>query len=366
MLGAGLVLHAGLVHGLLQQSIVSGPFGVRVTPVPLRRAVGPSRRARPPAACDYTSAERLREEVEAPFAKVRLFAWPVLFGAAGIATYFSATSMLAVAVGSRPPSDSGMTDMAIDLGAMAVTGYLWRRELTVRDARLRRIAFGARLAALRVCQLVGVLSADGEPLLPQLGPYASLADMRRGRGQSRRVVIICAPAEEIRRSMEAASGLMRELLAADFLVVPLITTFPAGVATRTAAPQLEAPSLALVQQAAGATVPGAPGSSGGATAATPAGTVQTQPPLPWEEDTPSAQGSYPFALAQAAGMWGDALGAELEAAAKQDMSAQSRGLTIVLKKNGRVGTRRLGTPNWANLVADVQQREQAGFDVANI
>jgi hypothetical protein len=292
----------------------------------------------------------------------------VLFGAAGIATYFSATSMLAAAVGSRPASESGLTDLAIDLGAMAVTGYLWRRELDVRDSRLRRIAFGARLAALRVCLLVGGSSAEGEPLPPQLGPYASLADMRRGRGQSRRVVIVCAPAEEIRTSMEAASGLISELLAADFLLVPLITTYPAGASPRSAAPQLEAPSLALVQQSAGAALTSAVGSIGGAVAAlaVPAGTVQTQPPLPWEEDAPNAAGSYPFALAQAARMWGEALGAELEAAAKQDSSARSRGLTIVLKKNGRVGTRRLGTPNWANLVADVRQREQAGFDVANI
>jgi hypothetical protein len=360
---------AGLAHGLVPQSIGSGPLGVRTTLIPLRHTAGPSRRARPPAACDYTSAERLREEVEAPFAKVRLFTWPVLFGAAGIATYFSATSLFAVAVGARPSSDSGLTDLAIDVGAMAVTGLLWRRELTVRDSRLRRIAFGARLAALRICQLTGASSADGQPLPPQPGPYASLADLRRGRGQSRRVIIVCAPAHEIRKSIEAAALLTRELLSSDFLVVPLITTYPSGAVASTVVPRLEAPPLSLIQQAAGAAVASATGASGGAAAApaaSPAGTVQTQPPLPWDEDAPNAAGSFPFALAQAPGMWSDALGAELEAANKQDASAQSRGLTIVLKKNGRVGTRRLGTPNWGNLVADVQQREQAGFDVANI
>ena len=42
------------------------------------------------------------------------------------------------------------------------------------------------------------------------------------------------------------------------------------------------------------------------------------------------------------------------------------GLTLVLKKNGRVGTRRLGTPPWDILVSDVEARRQAGMDVENI
>ena len=44
----------------------------------------------------------------------------------------------------------------------------------------------------------------------------------------------------------------------------------------------------------------------------------------------------------------------------------SNGLTLVLKKNGKVGTRRLGTPPWEALVADVENRRNAGMDVENI
>ena len=43
-----------------------------------------------------------------------------------------------------------------------------------------------------------------------------------------------------------------------------------------------------------------------------------------------------------------------------------RGLTIVLKKNGRVGTRRLGMPAWDGLLADVAMRKRSGLDVTNI
>jgi len=365
-----LIAHVGAIAPpALASHILRPALTCQRAPPPVARSCLPTllrpavtyQRAPPPVARDFTSAERLREEVEAPFAKVRLFAWPVLFAAAGIATYFSATGMLAVAVGAREASDSALTDLAIDLGGMAVTGYLWKRELTVRDARLRRIAFGARLAALRVCQLVSATSEDGTPLPPQIGPYASLSDLRRGRGQSRRVVIVCAPAETLRASLDEASAQAASLLSNDFLIVPLVTTY----AKTGVLPQLESPPLDVIQRAAAA-AGGATGAAGSAPPASMAGTVKTQPPLPWDDDGPNAPGSVPVALAQAPGMWVEALGDELLAAAAQDVGAPARGLTIILKKNGRVGTRRLGTPNWAGLVADVEQRKEAGFDVANI
>mmetsp|Transcript_52068 Transcript_52068/g.169349 ORF Transcript_52068/g.169349 Transcript_52068/m.169349 type:complete len:120 (-) Transcript_52068:111-470(-) len=98
----------------------------------------------------------------------------------------------------------------------------------------------------------------------------------------------------------------------------------------------------------------------------PLGEVRTQPPLPWVADAPDAAGSWPVAMPQAAAQWGQALLPELEAAAKQSPTAAERGLTIVLKKNGRVGTRRLGTPDWQALVDDVGARRAAGLDVTNI
>ena len=42
---------------------------------------------------DFSASTRLRAEVEDPFAKLRLFAFPAAFAAAGIATYFGGTSL---------------------------------------------------------------------------------------------------------------------------------------------------------------------------------------------------------------------------------------------------------------------------------
>ena len=44
----------------------------------------------------------------------------------------------------------------------------------------------------------------------------------------------------------------------------------------------------------------------------------------------------------------------------------ARGFTLILKKNGRVGTRRLALPEWDALVDDVANRKAAGLDTTNI
>ena len=41
-------------------------------------------------------------------------------------------------------------------------------------------------------------------------------------------------------------------------------------------------------------------------------------------------------------------------------------MQVLLKKNGRVGTRRLGTPDWLNLCGDVASRGAAGLDITNV
>ena len=305
---------------------------------------------------DYTEVQKLRAEVESPFSQVRLFALPVLFVGALIATYFAATGLLASAVGARDPSPDGVTDLLIDLASVGTTGYLWRRETQVRDSRLKRIAFGSKMAALRITQL--------NPVEGTLRPGArvTLADLRRGRGQARRVVLLLAPEETLKESLAAACAIPTELASADFLIVPLIA------ANAGAALTLTAPSLEMLQALARPEV-----LSAAAQAAAPsvearvATSKETQPPLPWDAALVDSKGDWPIALPNVGGdEWSSALSSDLEQAVKQDASALTRGLTLILKKNGRVGTRRLGMPNWDGLLADVEGRRRAGLDVTNI
>ena len=307
---------------------------------------------------DFTEVQKLRAEAESPFSQVRLFAFPVLFAAASIATYFGATALLASSMGVRDPSPTGVTDLLIDIGSMAVTGWLWRRETQVRDSALKRIAFGSKLAALRIF----LLMAGGDSVRPQA---VALANLRRGRGQARRVVLLCAPEEGLKASLRVACASAEALLENDFLIVPLIIA-PGSSA---AAPRLAVPSLEQLQSLANSSSLLQKGSRAARAAEAPRVplTTDTQPALPWDEALPDASGAWPIALPQSeAGAWTSALAPELVQAVKQDAAIMGRGLTIVLKKNGRVGTRRLGTPDWASLIADVRGRKEAGMDVVNI
>ena len=305
---------------------------------------------------EFTEVQRLRAEAESPFSQVRLFAFPVLFAAAGIATYFGATGLLASSLGVRDPSPTGVQDLLIDLGSMGATGFLWRREVEARESKLRRISFGSQLAKLRLFQLVPDASASS--LRP--GQSASLSDLRRGRGQARRVVLVCATEATLQASLEGACAMASRLAASDFLVVPLLAT---GSSDK---PQLAPPPLELLQKVAA----GSTALVETLAAKTPervATTTDTQPALPWDEAVPDAATGWPIALPQSGGeQWTSALGNDLKQAGKQDKAIMSRGFTIVLKKNGRVGTRRLGMPDWDGLVSDVEMRKLSGLDVVNI
>lgn len=297
---------------------------------------------------EFTDVQRMRAEVESPFAQVRLFLLPALLGAALIATYFGGTALLASSLGLREGSSSQFTDLAIDLGSVGTLGFLWRREIQVRDARLKRIAFGGRVAALRV----SLLAFDGASSLGG-GREVCLADLRRGRGQARRVVIVCAPQETLRGALDVASNSAGALSASDFLIVPLVASGTASSPTLTPA------SMDLLQEVASASA------SSALVGEAVASSALTQPPLPWDAAVQDASGGWPVALPQP-GAWAAALAPELEQAARQDATILQRGLTIILKKNGRVGTRRLGMPDWDALIADVSERKRAGLDVVNI
>lgn len=60
------------------------------------------------------------------------------------------------------------------------------------------------------------------------------------------------------------------------------------------------------------------------------------------------------------------LKSELAVALSQQADALSKGVTIIVNKNGKVGTRRFGVPLWSSLVADVKSRADAGLDVTNL
>ena len=289
-------------------------------PVPLRSSgvVTITMQANDGGGDRFSQSTRLRGEVEDPFSKLRLFLWPALTAAAAIATYFGATSLLAEAAGLRPASGDALQNLAIDLIGLGGTGFLWRQEAKKQEKQLQRIAAGAALASLRVQPLSGEMS----------GKSIKLAELRSGRAGAddpfdelaRRVVVCAAQEASLATCLESARASSRAIAEADLLVVPLLVV----------GSSIELPPPSMVVSAEG----------GG--------------------------GVEHLALPQGVGAWQDVFTSEIEQALTQDATSAERGLTLILKKNGRVGTRRLGLPDWPSLVGDVGARAGAGLDTRNI
>jgi hypothetical protein len=101
----------------------------------------------------YTVKQRLREEVESPFRKVRLLLFGSLSGSAMTALYFSALNTVKALAGGytdAPPLDEALTSDAINIGGAVVCGFLAYREYKAGQSNLERIARGGKLASLVV------------------------------------------------------------------------------------------------------------------------------------------------------------------------------------------------------------------------
>ena len=101
----------------------------------------------------YTVKQRLREEVESPFRKVRLVLFGSSAGSALVALYFSALSTIKAITGGFSdaiPLEDALQSDAINLGAAIICGFLAFREYRVGEANLQRIARGGQLANLVV------------------------------------------------------------------------------------------------------------------------------------------------------------------------------------------------------------------------
>lgn len=265
----------------------------------------------------YTQKQILKEETEAPFRQVRLFVYAGLTAAALVGSVFTLAELAAVVSGVKRTSDMSnlQLNLGVDLGGIAVIGYFWKRDLESQQLRLQRIQRGGALAGLK-------LKLEGESETPEV---VKLSDLRRGRGISKRVVLIVAPKELLRESVTTSMAESENLVRNDLLVVPL---------------QIEGSGkedfrLSLFRTDA--------------------------------EDSPvPVSGTSHLGVPIVLNEWAAVIKNELGVALAQQPEAMVKGFTIIIKKNGKVGARRFGVPLWSSLVADVQMREDSGLDITNI
>ncbi|KAJ1616770.1 hypothetical protein T492DRAFT_1104544 [Pavlovales sp. CCMP2436] len=249
----------------------------------------------------YTPKQLMREEIEAPFRKPRQVLAGFSAFSASTALFVSGSRAISCSLGYAciQPLDELLPNIAINLGVIGfAAGLLWSDQKK-QASQLRRIARGGELATL---QLSGLPPS-----------YRNIA-MRDLRGE-RRVVIVAGGPEVYLRTIATASAHAAELAAGDCVVVPVLLRVqsPGSPAARMVDPS---------------------GCTGGIAAAE----------APWG-DIPGI-----FLAPRGAENWGRWLEGEVETARKQGFDVVTSGVTLSIKKSGKIGKRSTSVPSWPELV----------------
>lgn len=266
----------------------------------------------------FTVKQRLREEVESPFRKVRLVFFGSSAGSALTALYFSLLSTIKAVQGGyadAPPLDEALTSDAINLGAAVVCGLLAFREYKTGQANLERIAQGGRLAAL------SLELANG-------GGRKRLKDYRRFS----RVVIAAGGEDYIARlcrsltadQLQDSNVLPQKLEDVDILVVPVLLSSINKVGNTKEAWNKVEPTEGDRNM----------------------NIVRANNIVGYPLDGPA---------------WETYLRSEIETAQGQGFDVLQKGVTIIVKKNGRILRRATGLPPWGDLIATMEVADGSRF-----
>lgn len=270
----------------------------------------------------YTAKQRLREEVESPFRTVRLFFFGSSTGSALVALYFSllTTGKAYAGFSDAPPMSEALQSVAINVIAVLVCGGITFRDWRAGEANLARIKQGGAIAKLVVQR-----ADDASDLV-------TLADYRRNS----RVLIAAGGKEYIRELCRAlnsdqltdANTLPAAIEAAEIVVVPVLLQ--------------EATKEARV----------------GDTAAC------------WKETTPvedrdanydSSRADSVVAFPRGPGAWAEVLQPEVDTARGQGFDVMEKGITLILKKNGKILRRATGQPQWNGLLGTMEVLDGSKF-----
>jgi Low psii accumulation1 / Rep27 len=273
----------------------------------------------------YTVKQRLREEVESPFRKVRLLFFGSSAGSALTALYFSALNTIKALSGGyadAPPLDEALTSDAINIGGAVVCGLLAYREYKAGQSNLERIARGGKLASLVVEPAVG----------------GSKRQQLTGYRRAYRVLIAAGGKDyisKLARSMTSdllkdTNNIPEKLLEVDVIVVPvLLEAIDDGkvVARDTRTFWKEE--------------------------------IQPDPEVDRNFDISRADPVIAFPIGN--NQWSDYLESEIETAAGQGFDVLEKGITLTVKKNGRILRRATGQPPFPDLIGTMEVMDGSRF-----
>lgn len=260
---------------------------------------------------EYSRETRLREEAESPFRKVRFFAY-ITLALGALTSLLVSTARIAAGLSGINVDllQESTINAGVDVAGLVLIGILFQRDVAAQDSRLKRAQKGAALAKLQIQGSDSLLGGTDTASEDTSGKRvtATLAALRRGRGIEKRVVIATAGSDKIQSILQEATDLNDSLVWNDFVIIPVVY------------PQGGAPSLENLPECVA---------------------------LPVGND------------------WRRLIEDETKEARKQGVNVESEGISLVLKKNGRVGQRTRGV-FLGNMVGEVSARRESGMDVSNI
>jgi len=251
----------------------------------------------------------LRTEVDDFGGQARFYLFGAFAVSGGIGLFFIVPRLLAILIGVQPAEylDGSLQDLAINLSAALGFGFLFKQELDGQERRKRRRAEGGLIAS------ANVQMAEG-------GKQMALANLRFGRSAEPRLPMLCiGPRNFCLECLESSKSYSEQIESADFLLVPVLT---------------------------------AKGSSD------PAATLA--------DVKATAKGlSYVAFPDEPAENWQELQQIQADEVEFQGLDG-SDGIVLVVKKNGRVGGRFLGVPDWKAFTGQVEARAAAGLDTQRI
>ncbi|KAG7352931.1 DUF3493 domain containing protein [Nitzschia inconspicua] len=273
----------------------------------------------------YTVKQRLREEVESPFRKVRLLFFGSSAGSALTALYFSALNTIKALSGGysdAPPLDEALTSDAINIGGAIVCGLLAYREYKAGQSNLERIARGGKLA-----RLVVEPAASGSKR-QQLAAYRRIS----------RVVIAAGGKDyisKLARSMTSdqlkdSNIIPEKLLEVDVIVVPVLleSTEDGKVVARDTKKFWK---------------------------------EEVQPDHEFDKNFDISKADPVVAFPIGNNQWSDYLESEIETALGQGFDVLEKGITLTIKKNGRILRRATGQPPFQDLIGTMEVMDGSRF-----
>ena len=172
------------------------------------KATPSSRGGPPPPGSPGDIDVRIRSEVEAPFRTVRLVLFGFFAGSASVGAAIALTQVAGAFFRSRTGGEGGIalvdaaSSLAIDLGAVGLFAFLFKRDWDAREKQIARLQREADLGALRLR-----LSTGARRRLASLRGFA-------------RPVIVAGTRAQVEAAVAAAEPLREELESRGVLIVP--------------------------------------------------------------------------------------------------------------------------------------------------